>query len=345
MAKKTKISFTGDNSQNQGVNYQPTNGNYFQQYQQALANAPASSTTPQKVTTGQEQSNAITAGPVGNALKAQVSQQLQNKLAGADTPVGQYGQTNTQNVADPANYKYQGQYGNTWSPKVYNQDSINSYNQGLQQAQNWDSKSSLTPGFKERVYKIINGDQPQAQLSQYVPNAAQQRQTSDLGDGSTMMNPSNPVQAQEWNVDKLRQLHPDWDENTLQNYMSQNYNWQAYNALVNQGVIQPTQQSQAWTDYQNQQAQMQAQAQAQQYQEAPQQDYSDSGYGGDYGYGSSDGSGGGYTEEAPADTSYDSGDGSGGYTISAPSGDEYVDNSVGNIMQQKAEYWKNILGL
>jgi hypothetical protein len=90
---------------------------------------------------------------------------------------------------------------------------------------------------------------------------------------------------------------------------------------------------------------MQAQAQAQQYQEAPQQGYSDSGYGGDYGYGSSDGSGGGYTEEAPVDTSDNSGDGSGGYTISAPSGDEYVDNSVGNIMQQKAEYWKNILGL
>lgn len=262
-----KISFKGEDQP--GVNYQPVQDNYWQHYQQqkALANAPAASASPQVLATGIDQSNSVTAGPVGDAIRSNLRRQLMG-----GTKLGEYLPSN-KDVTDPENYQYKGQYGNTWNPTIYNQGALDNYDAGLQAARDWDAQSSLSPGFKERVYKILNGERPEAQLQQFVPNAAMQRQTQDLGDGSKLMNPADEGMAQEWNVERLRQIHPDWDENTIQNYMNQRFNWQAYNALVNEGIIQPTQASRDYTAYQ--QAQAEAERQAAMAEAAPSYGYAE----------------------------------------------------------------------
>lgn len=283
MAKANRIQFTDGH-----FAYNPTYSP-----QDVMADAPANATPAKQVTTGQAQKNSVTAGPVGQAM---ASQDLKNKLMGnfADklTP---------DNPVNPETYQYKGQYGNTWKPTVYNQDTLAQYDKGLQAARDWDAKSSLSPGFKERVYKILNGERPQAQLEQYVPNAAMQYQTQDLKDGSQLQNPNkNPDMALQWNVQKLKELHPDWDENTIQNYMNQNFNWQSAQALTNSGVWEPTQASKDWTNYLAYQAELQRQAEAAAAAQAAQADYSGDDSGGyDYSddgssYGDGDGGGSGY---------------------------------------------------
>lgn len=245
MAKANRIQFT-DGHFAYNPAYSP---------QDVMADAPANATPAKQVTTGQAQKNSVTAGPVGQAM---ASQDLKNKLMGnfADKLA-------PDNPVNPETYQYKGQYGNTWKPTVYNQDALSQYDKGLQAARDWDAKSSLSPGFKERVYKILNGERPQAQLDQYVPNAAMQYQTQDLKDGSQLQNPNtNPNMALQWNVQKLKELHPYWDENTIQNYMNQNFNWQSAQALTNSGVWGPTQASKDWTNYLAWQAELQRQAEA-----------------------------------------------------------------------------------
>ena len=245
MAKANRIQFTDGHFAYNPV-YSP---------QDVMADAPANAAPAKQVTTGQEQKNSVTAGPVGQAM---ASQALKNNLMGnfADKLA-------PTNPVNPETYQYKGQYGNTWKPKVYNQDTLNQYDKGLQAARDWDSKSSLSPGFKERVYKILNGERPQAQLEQYIPNAAMKYQTQDLKDGSQLQNPNtNPDMALQWNVQKLKELHPYWDENTIQNYMNQNFNWQSAQALTNYGVWEPTQASKDWTNYLAWQAELQRQAEA-----------------------------------------------------------------------------------
>lgn len=245
MAKANRIQFT-DGHFAYNPAYSP---------QDVMADAPANATPAKQVTTGQAQKNSVTAGPVGQAM---ASQDLKNKLMGnfADKLA-------PDNPVNPETYQYKGQYGNTWKPTVYNQDALTQYDKGLQAARDWDAKSSLSPGFKERVYKILNGERPQAQLDQYVPNAAMQYQTQDLKDGSQLQNPNtNPNMALQWNVQKLKELHPYWDENTIQNYMNQNFNWQSAQALTNSGVWGPTQASKDWTNYLAWQAELQRQAEA-----------------------------------------------------------------------------------
>lgn len=245
MAKANRIQFT-DGHFAYNPMYSP---------QDVMADAPANATPAKQVTTGQAQKNSVTAGPVGQAM---ASQDLKNKLMGnfADKLA-------PDNPVNPETYQYKGQYGNTWKPKVYNQDALAQYDKGLQAARDWDARSSLSPGFKERVYKILNGERPQAQLDQYVPNAAMQYQTQDLKDGSQLQNPNtNPDMALQWNVQKLKELHPYWDENTIQNYMNQNFNWQSAQALTNSDVWEPTQASKDWTNYLAWQAELQRQAEA-----------------------------------------------------------------------------------
>ena len=261
MAKANRIQFTDGHFAYNPV-YSP---------QDVMADAPANAAPAKQVTTGQEQKNSVTAGPVGQAM---ASQALKNNLMGnfADKLA-------PTNPVNPETYQYKGQYGNTWKPKVY---TLNQYDKGLQAARDWDSKSSLRPGFKERVYKILNGERPQAQLEQYVPNAAMQHQTQDLKDGSQLQNPNtNPDMALQWNVQKLKELHPYWDENTIQNYMNQNFNWQSAQALTNYGVWEPTQASKDWTNYLAWQAELQRQAEAEAAAAAAQASY-DNDYSGDY---------------------------------------------------------------
>ena len=211
------------------------------------------------------------------------------------------------NPVNPETYQYKGQYGNTWKPTVYNQDALNQYDKGLQAARDWDSKSSLSPGFKERVYKILNGERPQAQLGQYIPNAAMKYQTQDLKDGSQLQNPNtNPDMALQWNVQKLKELHPYWDENTIQNYMNQNFNWQSAQALTNYGVWEPTQASKDWTNYLAWQAELQRQAEAEAAAAAAQASY-DNDYSGDY----DGGYDGGYDDGGYSGGDDSSGDGGG----------------------------------
>lgn len=295
MAKANRIQFTDGH-----FAYNPTYSP-----QDVMADAPPNAAPAKQVTTGQEQKNSVTAGPVGQAM---TSQALKNNLMGnfADKLA-------PTNPVNPETYQYKGQYGNTWKPTVYNQDALNQYDKGLQAARDWDSKSSLSPGFKERVYKILNGERPQAQLEQYIPNAAMKYQTQDLNDGSQLQNPNtNPDMALQWNVQKLKELHPNWDENTIQNYMNQNFNWQSAQALTNSGVWEPTQASKDWTNYLAWQAELQRQAEAEAAAaaaQAAQADYSgdDSGYyddgssyGGDggSGYGGDDNGGGGDDSDA-----------------------------------------------
>lgn len=264
MAKINRIQFTDGH-----FAYNPTYSP-----QDIMADAPANAAPAKQVTTGQEQKNSVTAGPVGQAA---ASQALKNNLMGnfADKLA-------PTNPVNPETYQYKGQYGNTWKPTVYNQDALTQYDKGLQAARDWDAKSSLSPGFKERVYKILNGERPQAQLEQYVPNAAMKYQTKDFNDGSQLQNPNtNPELALQWNVQKLKELHPDWDENTIQNYMNQNFNWQSAQALTNSGVWEPTQASKDWTNYLAYQAELQRQAEAQAAAAAAQANY-DNDYSGDY---------------------------------------------------------------
>lgn len=264
MAKINRIQFTDGH-----FAYNPTYSP-----QDIMADAPANAAPAKQVTTGQEQKNSVTAGPVGQAM---TSQALKNNLMGnfAD-------KLSPTNPVNPETYQYKGQYGNTWKPTVYNQDALNQYGKGLQAARDWDSKSSLSPGFKERVYKILNGGRPQAQLEQYIPNAAMKYQTKDFNDGSQLQNPNtNPELALQWIVQKLKELHPDWDENTIQNYMNQNFNWQSAQALTNSGVWEPTQASKDWTNYLAYQAELQRQAEDQAAAAAAQANY-DNDYSGDY---------------------------------------------------------------
>ena len=306
MAKTNRIQFTDGH-----LAYNPTYSP-----QDVMANAPASATPAKEVTTGQAQKNSVTAGPVGQAM---ASQALKNSMLGnfADKLA-------PSNPVSPENYQYKGQYGNTWKPTVYNRDALAQYDKGLQAARDWDSKSSLSPGFKERVYKIINGERPEAQLEQYVPNEAMKYQTKDFNDGSKLQNPNtNPELAMQWNVQKLRELHPDWDENTIQNYMNQNFNWQSAQALTNSGAWEPTQASKDWTNYLAYQAELQRQAEAEAAAQAAQASY-DNDYSGDY----SGGYDSGY-DSSDYDSSYDDG---GGY-YSTPSEDEtpeYADTAIEN---------------
>ena len=269
MAKTNRIQFTDGH-----FAYNPTYSP-----QDIMADAPANAAPAKQVTTGQEQKNSVTAGPVGQAAKSYASQQLKDSLTS-----GFKGAPTQDNPVNPETYQYQGQYGNTWRPTVYNQNALNSYDKGLQAARDWGAKSSLRPGFKERVYKILNGERPQAQLEQYVPNAAMQYQIQGLKDGSQLKNPNtNPELALQWNVQKLKELHPDWDENTIQNYMNQNFNWQSAQALTNSGVWEPTQASKDWTNYLAWQAELQRQAEAEAAAAAAQAAQAD--YSGDESYG------------------------------------------------------------
>lgn len=63
----------------------------------------------------------------------------------------------------------------------------------VKQALNNQFDSSLNPGFKERIYKILNGERPDTQLKQYVPNIAMQRQTQDLNGGQQLQNPNELI--------------------------------------------------------------------------------------------------------------------------------------------------------
>lgn len=277
MAKTNRIQFTDGH-----FAYNPTYSP-----QDIMTDAPANTAPAKQVTTGQEQKNSVTAGPVGQAM---ASQALKNNLMGnfADKLA-------PTNPVNPETYQYKGQYGNTWKPTVYNQDAMNQYDKGLQAARDWDSKSSLSPGFKERVYKILNGERPQAQLEQYIPNAAMKYQTKDFNDGSQLQNPNtNPELALQWNVQKLKELHPDWDENTIQNYMNQNFNWQSAQALTNSGAWEPTQASKDWTNYLAYQAELQRQAEAEAAAAAA-QSYYDGDYSSDYDGGEASYDEGGYS--------------------------------------------------
>lgn len=258
MARPNKISYKEE--EQPGVNYQPVQNNYWQDYlqRQAAANAPAASASPQVLETGKDKANSVTAGPVGNAVQQQLRSNLRQQLMGG-TELQNY-LPSSRDVTDPENYQYKGQFGNTWKPTIYNQKELDDYDAGLQAARDWDSQSALSPGFKERVYKILNGDRPEAQLQQFVPNAAMQRQTQDLGDGSKLMNPTDEGMNHEWNVQGLREAHPDWDENMIQNYMNQRFNWQAYNALQDAGIIRPTEQAKQYMAYQQAQAEAARQA-------------------------------------------------------------------------------------
>lgn len=270
MARPNKISYKEE--EQPGVNYQPVQNNYWQHYQQqALADAPAASASPQVLETGKDKANSVTAGPVGNAVQQQLRSNLRQQLMGG-TELQNY-LPSSRDVTDPENYQYKGQFGNTWKPTIYNQKELDDYDAGLQAARDWDAQSALSPGFKERVYKILNEERPEAQLQQFVPNAAMQRQTQDLGDGSKLMNPTDEGMNHEWNVQGLREAHPDWDENMIQNYMNQRFNWQAYNALQDAGIIRPTEQAKQYMAYQ--QAQAEAARQAAMAEAAPSYGYAE----------------------------------------------------------------------
>lgn len=162
-------------------------------------------------------------------------------------------------------------------------------NQKLTQAQAMDKAAGFN-GFNVRRQALLDKlNSLQPSLPQYVPgntkmdSSAFQAQTRDLGGGSTLMNPSDAVQAQEWNVAKLKQLHPDWTADMLNQYMNQRFNYQAYNDLVAQGAIQPNQASRDWTAHLAEVARLKEQARQQAALAAQQ-----ASYGGGYGYSSDD---------------------------------------------------------
>lgn len=291
MAKKTNITYkskyNGDNQpQNNGQNipFSQTNGNYWQQYQdgmnEAKAQAPANSAPPQVISDTEQQSKELNNPYI---QKARQGYMPQNPNFGA------------QDTGFVPKYQYS-------NPTAYNQSELDNYYKGLSEAQNKDATSGSGLNVYQNVYKILH-NRPEAQLTPYV-NAAIQRQTSDLGDGSSMMNPNaNPELALQWNVDRLKQLHPDWDDAMIKDYMGRNFNWQAAQTLTNTGAWEPTQASRDWTAYQTEQARQAALAQ--QLADSQSGSYDDSSDTGDY---SGDSSGeGSYEFNTPyisADTLY-----------------------------------------
>lgn len=274
MAKKTNITYkskyNGDNQpQNNGQNipFSQANGNYWQQYQdgmnEAKAQAPANSAPPHVISDTEQQSKELNNPYIQKARQGYMPQ----------TP--NFGAQGTGFVP-----KYQ--YSN---PTAYNQSELDNYYKGLSEAQNKDATSGSGLNVYQNVYKILH-NRPEAQLTPYV-NPAIQRQTTDLGDGSSMMNPNtNPELALQWNVARLKQIHPDWDEAMIKDYMGRNFNWQAAQALTNTGAWEPTQASRDWTAYQAEQARQAALAQQlADSQSASYTDYGDTGdYGGSYSY-------------------------------------------------------------
>ena len=310
MAKKTNITYkskySGDNqSQNNGQNvpFSQTNNNYWQQYQdgmnEAKAQAPANSAPPQVVSDTEQQSKELNNPYIQKARQGYMPQ-------------------NPSFVAQGTGFVPKYQYSN---PTVYNQSDLDNYYKGLSEAQYKDATSGSGLNVYQNVYKILH-NRPEAQLTPYV-NPAIQRQTTYLGDGSSMMNPNTtPGLALQWNVARLKQLHPDWDEAMIKDYMGRNFNWQVAQALTNTGAWEPTQASRDWTAYQAEQARQAALAQQlAASQSAAYGDYS--GDGSDYTGGGSDDSG--YEETAP----YDPNDPSGGVNgIQVPSTPEYPGTAI-----------------
>lgn len=294
MAKKTNITYkskyNGDNQpQNNGQNvpFSQTNNNYWQQYQdgmnEAKAQAPANSAPPQVVSDTEQQSKELNNPYIQKARQGYMPQ----------TP--NFG---AQDTGFAPKYQYS-------NPTVYNQSDLDNYYKGLSEAQNKDATSGSGLNVYQNVYKILH-NRPEAQLTPYV-NPAIQRQTTDLGDGSSMMNPNtNPELALQWNVARLKQLHPDWDDAMIKDYMGRNFNWQAAQALTNTGAWEPTQASRDWTAYQAEQARQAALAQ--QLADSQSASYDDSSDTGDYGdYGGDSYDGGSYEFNTPyisADTLY-----------------------------------------
>lgn len=235
MAKATRISFTDQQPGNfqetpsQGQMWSPGQTEWKPDFNQQyiMANAPANATPAKQITTGQDQKQDVMNGPAGYASKTR--EQL---LEGLNPNIKYAGGQNIRPDRDSFGYQYQ--------PKVYNQDAIDNYDKGLQQAR--DKYTALSPGFVDRVYQLLHGSRPEEQLTTYVPNAAMQYQTSNPNDGSVMQNPdTTPALNMQWNVDRLRQIHPDWDEDTINSYIAQPFNWQAAQALTNTGVWSPKQ--------------------------------------------------------------------------------------------------------
>jgi hypothetical protein len=219
--------------------------------------------------------------------------------------------------------------GSTYFPEMQN------YNQGLAQAKAKDSTGALSAGFNQRIYNILHPQPTPNTLPVYQGNAAFQRQTQDLGDGSTLMNPSDPSMNHQWNIDKLKQLYPSFSDADLQGFMNQKFNWQSYNALVNEGAIVPTQASQDYTNAQNQ----------------PVNSSNPVSYGNSLpSYVSENSkptsSGNTPVEENVSDNPQETEpvDTSNGYSISAPSGTERDVNSqtIPEIYQDRVNYWKNL---
>lgn len=195
-------------------------------------------------------------------------------------------------------------------------------NQKLAQAQAMDKAAGFN-GFNVRRQELLDKlNSLQPSLPMYVPNntkmdsPAFQAQTANLGDGSALMNPSDAVQAQEWNVARLKQLHPDWTDDMLNQYMKRRFNYRAYNDLVNVGAIQPNQASRDWTAYLAEKARMEEEARRQAALAAQQ-----ASYGGGYSYSSDDS--GYYSND---------GDYSGDY-----SGGDYDDDSYNDYTPDEAE--------
>lgn len=220
----------------------------------SMLQAPADAAPPKQVTTGEEQKANLDSNPTVAKAQQQSNEEAQKELMrvagmramGIDPndPSGLRGKTGT--FPDPSQLNYG--LGQGVLPR--NAEAIDDYYDGLQQAREKDDAHVLSDGFNQRIYKILHGDNaPIPELASYLAQTeAQKQQTRDLGDGSKLMNPSDEGMNHEWDTEKLKKAYGFTDDEANA-FKNQRFNWRAYNALVNDGIIRPTEAARQYQDY------------------------------------------------------------------------------------------------
>lgn len=213
--------------------------------------APADAAPPKQVTTGEEQRENLDSNPTVAKAQQQSNEEAQRELmrvaglrAMGINPNNPLGETGV--ISDPS----QANYGLGKGVTPSNAEAINDYYNGLQQAREKDNAHVLSDGFNQRIYKILHGDNaPIPELASYLAQtAAQKQQTRDLGDGSKLMNPSDEGMNHEWDTEKLKKAYGFTDDEANA-FKNQRFNWRAYNALVNDGIIRPTEAARQYQAY------------------------------------------------------------------------------------------------
>lgn len=223
----------------------------------AMLLAPANSAAPEQVTTGQREATKLTANPTVAQSSLEDNLEAIGGRTLGNVPVGPTQVTPATDV----------NYGLGRGVIPANAQAISDYAAGLNAARAKDARGVNSPGFNERVYRILNGDNgPTPQLPRYFDTQQFKEQVRNLNDGPKMVNPNTDESGNKWDVDKLKEKYG-FDDAEANAFMSRDYNWRAYNALVNEGIIKPSKKEKEYIAQQAAQERLEAASQAQAPQE------------------------------------------------------------------------------